>query len=131
MVVARTEFWSVSALALTAIGCSIVPSLAAVAPAADAAEAGAAGGAGATWASAATLKQAEAGGERAQRQQSLRGRGTRLGSDERMKSVRPMHGAFLSVRHGLAAAGWCEDVDDEEAGYLVRISFPRAVCLSR
>ena len=57
LVVARTEFWSVSALALTAIGCSTVPSLAAVARGADAAEAGAAGAAGATWASAATLKR--------------------------------------------------------------------------
>jgi len=41
-----------------------------------------------------------------------------------------MHGAFLSVRHGLAAAGWCGTTVTKK-GYLVRISFPRAVCFSR
>ena len=43
-----------------------------------------------------------------------------------------MHDAFLSVRHGLAAAGWCERLAvKKKRDYLVRMSFPSAVCLRR
>jgi hypothetical protein len=78
------------------------------------------------------VEEAEAGGERAERHEPPAAGRARFRNDEGPKPGWPMHGAFLSVRHGLAAAGWCVALRwREKEPYLVRISFPRAVCLRR